>query len=217
MDNKKKNLSEHDPQSVPSATDMRFAIIVSEWNEEITFAMRDAAVNTLIEHGAIMDDIAIKYVPGSFELPAAAKFIADNLDIDAIICIGCVIQGETRHFEFINIAVANGITNVSLDTNIPVIYGVLTPDNWEQAKDRAGGKHGNKGVEAAISAIKMADLREDMYFFDDLMSKMPFDDDYDDEMEEDYPFDYDDDDDDFDDDFDDDDDNDNPNHPSKLN
>lgn len=213
MDKKKKNLSEHNAQDIPEVHDMQFAIIVSEWNDEITYAMRDAAIQTLSDHGAIRGNIVIKYVPGSFELPAAAKFIADNLDVDAIICIGCVIQGETRHFEFINIAVANGITNVSLDTNIPVIYGVLTPDNWEQAKDRAGGKHGNKGVEAAISAIKMAELRRDMYVFDDLMSGLPFDDDYDDDMEEEYPFDYDDDDDDF----DDDDDQDNPNHPSKLN
>jgi 6,7-dimethyl-8-ribityllumazine synthase len=167
MSDKKKNLSEYDIHSVPDATDMTFAILVSEWNNEITFALRDGAVNTLIKHGAASENINVKYVPGSFELPLAAKYAAENLFVDAVICIGCVIQGETRHFEFINIAVANGITNVGLDTETPIIYGVLTPDNWEQAKDRAGGKHGNKGDEAAISAIKMVALKKDIVVYDD--------------------------------------------------
>jgi 6,7-dimethyl-8-ribityllumazine synthase len=167
MSDKKKNLSDYDIHSVPDASEMSFAILVSEWNHEITFALRDGAVETLKKHGASEENIAVKYVPGSFELPLAAKYAAENLFVDAVICIGCVIQGETRHFEFINIAVANGITNVGLETETPVIYGVLTPDNWEQAKDRAGGKHGNKGDEAAITAIKMAALKKDIVLYDD--------------------------------------------------
>lgn len=167
MSEKKKNLSEYDVNDIPDAIDMSFAILVSEWNSEITFALRDGAINTLKKHGALDEAITIKYVPGSFELPLAAKFAADNLFVDAVICLGCVIQGETRHFEFINNAVAQGITNVGLQTETPIIFGVLTPDNWEQAKDRAGGKHGNKGDEAAITAIKMAALKMDIVEFDD--------------------------------------------------
>lgn len=167
MSEKKKNLSEYDVNDIPDAIDMSFAILVSEWNSEITFALRDGAINTLKKHGALDEAITIKYVPGSFELPLAAKFAADNLFVDAVICLGCVIQGETRHFEFINNAVAQGITNVGLQTETPIIFGVLTPDNWEQAKDRAGGKHGNKGDEAAITAIKMAALKMDLVDFDD--------------------------------------------------
>jgi 6,7-dimethyl-8-ribityllumazine synthase len=195
MSDKKKNLSEYDIHSVPDASDMSFAILVSEWNHEITFALRDGALDTLIKHGASPDNVIVKYVPGSFELPLAAKYAAENLFVDAVICIGCVIQGETRHFEFINIAVANGITNVGLETEIPVIYGVLTPDNWDQAKDRAGGKHGNKGDEAAITAIKMAALKKDIVVFDDEEwyshesddDDLPFDDDEDD-YDDDKPF-----------------------------
>jgi 6,7-dimethyl-8-ribityllumazine synthase len=167
MADKKKNLSDYDLNSIPDAQDMTFAILVSEWNHEITFALRDGAIATLKKHGVLEEGITIKYVPGSFELPLAAKLAAENLYVDAVICLGCVIQGETRHFEFINNAVANGITNVGLQTDTPVIFGVLTPDNWEQAKDRAGGKHGNKGDEAAISAIKMVALKQDLVDFDD--------------------------------------------------
>jgi 6,7-dimethyl-8-ribityllumazine synthase len=167
MADKKKNLSDYDINSVPDASGMSFAILVSEWNHEITFALRDGAVETLKNHGVPTENIIIKYVPGSFELPLAAKFAAENLFVDAVICLGCVIQGETRHFEFINNAVAQGITTVGLDTEVPVIFGVLTPDTWEQAKDRAGGKHGNKGDEAAVSAIKMAALKKDIVIYED--------------------------------------------------
>jgi 6,7-dimethyl-8-ribityllumazine synthase len=195
MSEKKKNLSEYDLNSVPDATEMTFAILVSEWNHEITFALRDGALETLKKHGTSPDNITIKYVPGSFELPLAAKYAAENLFVDAVICIGCVIQGETRHFEFINIAVANGITTVGLETETPVIYGVLTPDNYEQAKDRAGGKHGNKGDEAAISAIKMVALKKDIVIYDDEdwysheadEDNLPFDDDEED-YDDDNPF-----------------------------
>ncbi len=167
MADKKKNLSDYDPNSIPDASEMSFAIVVSEWNNEITFALRDGAIDTLLKHGVREENLFVKYVPGSFELPLAAKWAAHNMFVDAVICLGCVIQGETRHFEFINIAVANGITNVGLDTSVPIIFGVLTPDTWEQAKDRAGGKHGNKGDEAAITAIKMVNLKQDVVEFDE--------------------------------------------------
>lgn len=156
---KKKNLSEYDLNAIPDASQMKFALVVSEWNNEITFALRDGAINTLTHSNAADQNIYVHYVPGSFELPLGAQFIAKKGFYDAIICIGCVIQGETRHFEFINNAVADGIAKINLDYNIPVIYGVLTPNTWEQAKDRAGGKHGNKGDEAAITAIKMVHLK----------------------------------------------------------
>ncbi len=154
-----KNLSEHDSNSIPNAKKMRFGIVVSEWNSEITEALFDACYNSLIEHGADKKNIIKNYVPGSFELTLGAQFLAADKNIDAVICLGCVIQGETRHFDFICDAVANGITNVSLKYNKPVIFGVLTPNTQKQAWERSGGKHGNKGVEAAVTAIKMVELQ----------------------------------------------------------
>jgi len=158
MDDKRKNLSEYDLSKIPVAKGMRIGMVVSEWNNEITFALRDGAVGMLKKHGVKEKHITIHYVPGSFELPHGAQILANTTSYDAVICIGCVIQGETRHFEFICSAVAHGITEVALKYNIPVVFGVLTPDTWQQAKDRAGGIHGNKGDEAAITAIKMIDL-----------------------------------------------------------
>ena len=139
-------------------TDMsskKLSLIVSEWNDQITGSMMLAARETLLEQGAKEENILIKYVPGSFELTLAAQWEAQQQDIDAVICIGCVIQGETKHFDFICHAVAEGLTNVSLKYDKPVVFGVLTPNTMQQALDRAGGKHGNKGEEAAITAIKM--------------------------------------------------------------
>ena len=133
----------------------KFSIIVSEWNDQVTGAMLQAARESLLENGAVNENIVTKYVPGSFELTLGAQWEAQKEEVDAVICIGCVIQGETRHFDFICDAVANGISNVGLKYNKPVIFGVLTPDTLQQALDRAGGKHGNKGEEAAVTAIKM--------------------------------------------------------------
>lgn len=133
----------------------KFGIVVSEWNEEITESLYKGAVETLLKHGVKTYNIFRKNVPGSFELSLGAQWLAEVDEIDAVICLGCVIQGETRHFDFICDAVAHGITNVSLKYNKPVIFGVLTPNDQQQALDRAGGKHGNKGDEAAITAIKM--------------------------------------------------------------
>ena len=159
MSSVNKNLSEAEGSKIPNGADYTVSIVVSEWNTKITNALRDGAIKTLLENGVEERNIVISYVPGSFELTLGGQLACEKLNTDAVICLGCVIQGETRHFDFICNAVANGITNVSLKYNKPVIFGVLTPDNMQQAEDRAGGKHGNKGVEAAITALKMLALK----------------------------------------------------------
>ena len=150
-----KNLSEFQTNELPEIQHKKFAILVSEWNEEVTNALYVGAFETLMKHGAQEKNIIRLKVPGSFELTLGAQKMAQKPEIDAVICLGCVIQGETRHFDFICQAVAHGITEVSIKFNKPVIFGVLTPNTQAQAMDRAGGKHGNKGDEAAITAIKM--------------------------------------------------------------
>jgi 6,7-dimethyl-8-ribityllumazine synthase len=157
-----KDLSTYDRQGIPSAVNMKFGIVVSEWNEEITQSLLKGALKTLIAHGAKKKNIIVHYVPGSFELPLGAEYFICSKDINAVICLGCIIQGETRHFEFICNAVANGIMKASQDNLLPVIFGVLTTNTLQQAKDRAGGKHGNKGIEAAITAIKMVALDKEL-------------------------------------------------------
>ncbi|MDP4209632.1 MAG: 6,7-dimethyl-8-ribityllumazine synthase [Bacteroidota bacterium] len=157
-----KNLSDYDINAVPSAKGLQFGLVVAEWNNEITEALANGAIDTLLEHEVSKEDIFIKRVPGAFELSLGAQFFAEYTTVDAIICIGCVIEGGTPHFEYICQGVTQGITKVGLDYNIPVIFGVLTTNNLEQAQERAGGIHGNKGVEAAVTAIKMADLQEEM-------------------------------------------------------
>ena len=154
-----KNLSAIEKENTPSAMLYNFGIVVSEWNEDITSALANGAKDALLELGASSRHIQIQHVPGSFELPIGAKLLIDSGKFDAVIAIGSVIQGETRHFEFVCQAVAQGIKDVSLQTGVPVIFCVLTDDTMEQAKARSGGKHGNKGVEAAVAAVKMAYLR----------------------------------------------------------
>ena len=150
-----KNLSEYDAEGLPNISEKRFGIVTASYNPEITGALHHGAVNTLLKHGARQENVVSKQVPGSFELSLGAQWMAEREDIDAVICIGCVIKGETPHSDYICHAVAQGLTEVALKYNKPVIFGVLTPLSYEQAKDRAGGKHGNKGDEAAISAICM--------------------------------------------------------------
>lgn len=156
------NLSDYDPESVPDARKMRFGIVVSDWNKEITWALANGAVLTLKKHGASDNNIVVKHVPGTFELTLGAQFFAEYDDVDAVICIGCVIQGETPHFSYICQGVTQGITQLNMEYNIPFIFGVLTTNTPKQASDRAGGKHGNKGDEAAVTAIKMAALQREM-------------------------------------------------------
>lgn len=159
MSSKDKNLSVYNGEMGKLPEDALVGIVVSEWNTEITGALLNAAVETLKQHGLEDDDIIIRYVPGSYELPLGAQLLLDNAEPDAVICLGCVIQGETRHFDFICNSVSQGIMQLNLDYNTPVIFGVLTPNDMQQAIDRAGGKHGNKGVEAAATALKMIALQ----------------------------------------------------------
>jgi len=155
------NLSVYNPESVPDASEMRFGVVVSDWNREVTWSLLEGAVNTLKEYGATDNNIVVKHVPGSFELTLGAQFLAEYDDFDAVICLGCVIQGETPHFTYICQGVTQGITQLNLEYNIPIIFGVLTTNTHQQAIDRAGGKLGNKGDEAAVTAIKMAALQRE--------------------------------------------------------
>ena len=162
MTEKKKNLSEFPPFEFSSAHKMKIGIVVSEWNDRITDSLFKGAKEALLQHGVLEENILVKYVPGSFELPLGAQWMLKEAFVDAVICIGCVIQGETRHFDFISQAVADGIMNVGLKYSRPVIFSVLTCNTMEQAEERAGGKHGNKGVEGAISCLKMLALSENL-------------------------------------------------------
>ena len=152
------NLSDYDPTQVPSAKEMKFGIVVSEWNENITGALLEGAVETLKKQGAEEENILIKPVPGSFELTFGANQFIQHTDVDAVIVLGCVIRGETPHFDYVCEGVTQGITTLNETGNVPVIYGLVTTENMQQAIDRAGGKLGNKGDECAITAIKMIDL-----------------------------------------------------------
>mgnify|MGYP000436349600 CR=1 FL=1 len=160
MSSKDQNLSAGSKENLKSVEEFSFGVIVSEWNEDITFALRDECINTLKSNGAKDENIHVHYVPGTFELPLGARITMGQHKVDAVICLGCVIKGETDHDIYINNAVAAGIMNLGLTTKKPVIFGVLTPNNKQQALDRAGGKYGNKGVEAATTAIKMVHLND---------------------------------------------------------
>ena len=159
MATENKNLSQYDKKIIPNAESLRFGIITSQWNEQITYGMRNGAIETLKDCGAIDDNILLWEVPGSFELVHAAKRMLDTTEVDAIIVIGCVIQGETRHFDFVCQGVTQGIAELNAEqSKVPIIFCVLTDNTFQQSLDRSGGKLGNKGVEAAITAIKMAVL-----------------------------------------------------------
>lgn len=153
-----KSLSDFSHIEVPSAKGYTFGIIVSQWNAEVTGALYEGAYLALLKHGVDDENIHTIKVPGSFELISGADMLLSHKNLDAVICLGCVIQGDTPHFTFICDAVANGVANVSIKHNKPAIFGVLTTDNLQQALDRAGGKHGNKGEEAAVTAIMMAEI-----------------------------------------------------------
>jgi 6,7-dimethyl-8-ribityllumazine synthase len=159
MSSAHKNLSIFKTENLPNISWKKFVVIVAEWNDDITEPLAQGAIDTLIKYGAEESNILKVYVPGSFELSYGSQVYAQRTDIDAVIAIGCVIQGETKHNDYINHAVAGGLTEVSLKYNKPVIFGVLTPNTHQQALDRSGGIHGNKGDEAAITAIKMLGLK----------------------------------------------------------
>ena len=165
MATENKNLSNYDKNTIPNAKDFRFGIVVSEWNHEITEGMFQGAFDALKDCGAINENIVRWNVPGSFELIFGCKRMTESYDmLDAVIAIGSVIQGETKHFDYVCEAVAQGIKDLNVHGNIPVLFCVLTDNNMQQAIDRSGGKHGNKGTEAAIAAIKMAQLRKESKF-----------------------------------------------------
>ena len=153
-----KNLSEYNSDNLPDITGKRFGLVVAEWNKDLTDTLCKGAYDTLLKHGAKPEHIHRNTVPGSFELSLGAQFLAQSTEIDAVICLGVVIKGETKHDDYICHAVAQGLTNVALKYNKPVIFGVVTTNDEQQAWDRAGGKHGNKGVEAAAAAIQMLGL-----------------------------------------------------------
>ena len=160
-----KNLSAYDKTTFPKAKDFRFGIVVSEWNPKITESLFQGAFNTFLECGAIKENIVRWNVPGSFELIYGCKRMQQSYDmLDAIIVIGSVIQGETKHFDFVCEATAQGIKDLNVKSDIPVVFCVLTDNTLQQAIDRSGGKHGNKGVESAIAAVKMAQLRKESKF-----------------------------------------------------
>ncbi|MDR1706726.1 6,7-dimethyl-8-ribityllumazine synthase [Dysgonomonas sp.] len=152
------NLSSYNAESIPNGEDMKIGIVVSEWNEKITGAMLDGAYKTLVKHGVKEENILIDFVPGSFELIFGAKHLVENSSIDAIITIGCVVRGDTPHFDYVCSGVTQGIADMNIRYDIPFIFGLLTTDTMQQAEDRAGGKHGNKGDECAITALKMIDF-----------------------------------------------------------
>lgn len=159
------NLSAYDKSKVPNAKDFRFGLVVSKWNDQITEGLFQGAFDALKDCGAINDNIVRWDVPGSFELIYGCKRIRESYDmLDAVIAIGSVIQGETKHFDFVCQGVTNGIAQLNAEGGIPVIFCVLTDNTMQQAIDRSGGKHGNKGTEAAIAAIEMAQLRKESRF-----------------------------------------------------
>lgn len=153
-----KNLSAYDKATIPNANNFRFGIVVSEWNPEITEGLYKGAFETLLDCGAARDNVVRSNVPGSFELTFGCKKMIRQGNFDVIIAIGSVIQGETKHFDFVCAATAQGIMDLNVRTDVPVIFCVLTDNTLQQSIDRSGGKHGNKGSEAAIAAIKMAAL-----------------------------------------------------------
>ena len=155
-----KNLSEYDKNTIPSAKNFRFGIVVSEWNDKITEGLFSGAEKAILDCDALPENIIRWNVPGSFELVYGAKRMIDTQKVDVVIVIGCVIQGETKHFDFVCEGVTQGIKDLNVQTDVPVIFCVLTDNNEQQSIDRSGGVHGNKGTEAAIAAIKMAYLRK---------------------------------------------------------
>jgi 6,7-dimethyl-8-ribityllumazine synthase len=155
------NLSDYNDAEVPSAEGYRFGIVVSEWNRDITGSLKEGARETLLKYHTPDSNIVVIHVPGSFELPSGALFLAEKGGFDAIILLGCVIRGETSHYDYVCQGVTQGTMALNIKYGIPFVFGVLTTENKQQALDRAGGKYGNKGVEAAITAIRMVALKNE--------------------------------------------------------
>jgi len=159
MANKNNTLSEKSKIKLENAAEIKIAVIISEWNLDITDSLRKAAVDTLIENGISKENVFEFWVPGAFELPLGTKIANDQQNPDALICLGCVIKGETDHDKYISQSVAGGLQSLNLAFSKPVVFGLLTPNTKEQAEERAGGSYGNKGVEAAYTALRMLELK----------------------------------------------------------
>ena len=155
-----RNLSEYDKNNIPNGADFKVGIVVSEWNDSITMNLLKGAKEALLENGVPEANILIRFVPGAFELPLGAQLMLDNTDVDGVIAIGVVIQGETKHFDFVCQGTTQGIMQLNLEYNSPVAFCLLTDENMQQSIDRSGGKHGNKGIECAIACIKMIELKK---------------------------------------------------------
>ena len=154
-----RNLSDHSPSEVPSGAGKRFALIVSEWNLPITDALRKGARETLLQYGVAENDLVEVWVPGSYELASGAQYLLERGGLHGVVCLGSIVRGETPHFDYVCQATAKGIMDVGLKFSVPVIFGVLTDDTMQQARDRSGGRHGNKGVECAVACLKMAAIK----------------------------------------------------------
>lgn len=157
-----RNLSEYDINAVPNAADMTFGIVVSDWNHDITFNMLQGAYDTLVKHGAKKKNITVVHVPGSFELIYGSQQLADAKDVDAVIALGCVVRGGTPHFDYVCQGTTYGLAKLNAEYDVPFIFGLLTTDDMQQAIDRSGGSLGNKGTEAAVTAIKMVNFKRNL-------------------------------------------------------
>ncbi len=159
MSAKTKNLSKHGKLNVVNADKLKIGIVVSDYHSNITYALRDGAIATLIKHGIKEKNIFVELTPGAYELPLAAKWLHEKRKTDAMLALGCVIKGDTEHDVYINMATSQALMNLSVKTGAPFLFGIITPNTLQQAKDRSGGKHGNKGVECAVAALKMLELK----------------------------------------------------------
>ena len=166
MATKNHNLSDYNAASMPDASDMAFGIVVSDWNAEITSRLLRGCVNTLVRNGVQRDNILVHHVPGAFELTYAARLLADHADVDAVIGLGCIIRGETPHFDFIAQGVSQGFARLNSLGEIPYVFGVLTDNNIEQSRARSGGALGNEGDEAAVTAIRMVAFSDEVASYD---------------------------------------------------
>ena len=155
-----RNLSEYNKEVIPSGADFKIGIVVSEWNDSITLNLLKGAKNALLENGVKEQNIIVRFVPGAYELPLGSQFMCKNETIDGVIAIGAVIQGETKHFDFVCEAATLGIKDVNLKFNTPISFCLLTDNTMQQSIDRSGGKHGNKGIECAIACLKMIALKK---------------------------------------------------------
>lgn len=155
-----RNLSEYNKEVIPSGADFKIGIVVSEWNDSITLNLLEGAKNALLENGVKEQNIIVRFVPGAYELPLGSQFMCENETIDGVIAIGAVIQGETKHFDFVCEAATLGIKDVNLKFNTPISFCLLTDNTMQQSIDRSGGKHGNKGIECAIACLKMIALKK---------------------------------------------------------